>query len=157
MLDYTTLHTKKIRRGLKINTNDIFRHYFEVRDNEIDVQGIVNNTNYMVYLGHARHKYIRSIGIDFNEYAARGHNFVLLDCTMQFKHSLKPDDSFYVTCRILPTESPIRFAFEQEIRLKESDQLILKAHLTATCINTQPQPGEKKIFVPQDIKRLLEK
>ena len=137
--------------------NSDFREYFEVRDNEIDIQGIVNNTNYMVYLGHARHKYIRSVGIDFNDYAARGYNFVLLDCSMQFKHSLKPDDVFYVTCRLVPTSSAIRFAFEQEIRLKESDKLILTAHLTATCINTQPQPGEKKIFIPQDIQNILAK
>ena len=142
---------------MKINTSDVFRTYFEVRDNEIDIQGIVNNTNYMVYLGHARHKYIHSIGIDFNEYAARGYNFVLLDCSMQFKHSMKPDDVFYVTCQLAPTDSPIRFAFEQDIYLKDSDKLILTAKLTATCINTQPKPGEKKIFVPEDIKRAIEK
>lgn len=110
----------------------------------------------MVYLGHARHKYILSLGIDFNEYADRGHHFVLIECNMQFKHSLKPLELFYVTCRIVPTDSPIRFAFEQEIRLNDSDRLVLKAHLTATCINTQPKPGERKIFIPKDIERILE-
>ena len=36
----------------------LFRVDFEVRDNELDIQGIVNNSNYMIYLAHARHKYI---------------------------------------------------------------------------------------------------
>lgn len=130
-----------------------FKEYFEVRDNEIDIQGIVNNTNYMVYLGHARHKYIQHLGIDFNEYAQQGKNFVILECTLQFKYSLKPNDHFYVTCRMVPTDSPIRFAFEQEIRLKDTDQLVLKANFTTTCVNTQPKPGEKKIYIPDDIKK----
>ncbi len=109
----------------------------------------------MTYLAHARHKYIRSVGIDFNEYTLRGHHFVLLDCHMQFKHSLKPNDFFYVTCRIVPTDSPIRFGFEQNIYLKDSPQLILKAQLTATCINQNPKPGEKKIFIPSEIQAIL--
>lgn len=134
-------------------SNESFREFFEVRDNEIDIQGIVNNTNYMIYLGHARHKYIQQLGIDFNEYAKRGYNFVALECTLNFKHSLKPSDLFYVTCRMVPTSSPIRFAFEQEIRLKDSDKLILTALFITTCVNTQPKAGEKKIFIPEDIKK----
>lgn len=130
-----------------------YKEYFEVRDNEIDVQGIVSNSNYMIYLQHARHKYIQHLGIDFNEYAARGHNFVLIDCHMQFKRSLKPGDLFYVTTQMVPTDSPIRFGFDQEIRLKDAELLILKAHLTATCVNTQPKPGEKKIYIPEEVKK----
>lgn len=134
-------------------TDTIFKEYFDVRDNEIDIQGIVNNTNYMIYLGHARHQYIRKIGIDFNEYAKKGHNFVLLESSMHFKYSLRPHDRFYVTCRIVPTSSPIRFSFEQEIYLADSEQLVLTAHLVTTCVNTRPQPGEKKIYVPDEIKK----
>lgn len=133
-------------------SNTVFKEYFEVRDNEVDIQGIVSNVNYMIYLGHARHKYIQTLGIDFNDYAKRGHNFVVVECTQQFKKPLKPNDLFYVTCSLVQTDSPIRFSFEQEVRLKNSDELILKAHFITACINTQPRPGEKRFYIPDIIK-----
>jgi len=136
--------------------NTLFKTQFEVRDNEIDIQGIVNNTNYMVYLAHARHKYINALGINFSDYAAQGLNLVLLSCNLTFKQSLRPDDTFYVTCEVKPTDSPIRFAFYQEIRLSNTDQLIAKAELMATCVNEHAKTRAERIFIPDDVKRLLE-
>ncbi len=43
-----------------------------VRDYECDIQGIVNNSVYQNYLSPVRHEYLRSIGIDFKEYAQKG-------------------------------------------------------------------------------------
>jgi len=132
---------------------EVFKEYFEVRDNEVDVQGIVNNANYMNYLAHARHKFGRKMGLDFIEYAKQGKNLVVLSCTLNFKQPLKPGDTFYVTCRLVPDESAFKFAFEQEIRFSETDRLVLKAHFTATCVNTNPGPHEEKIYVPDSIKQ----
>ena len=38
-----------------------YRIEFEVRDNEIDIQGVVNNANYFIYMAHARHKFLSEI------------------------------------------------------------------------------------------------
>ena len=38
-----------------------YRVEFEVRDNEIDIQGVVNNANYFIYMAHARHKFLSEI------------------------------------------------------------------------------------------------
>lgn len=52
--------------------NQPFRIDFRVRDYECDLQGVVNNAVYMHYLSHARHEYIRSVGLDFAELHQKG-------------------------------------------------------------------------------------
>lgn len=44
----------------------------DVRDYECDIQGIVNNAVYQNYLEHARHEYLKEVGIDFAELAKMG-------------------------------------------------------------------------------------
>jgi len=135
---------------------EIFKESFEVRDNEIDIQGIVNNANYMNYLSHARHKYIHKMGINFAEYAKNGQNLVVLSCSLNFKQALRPNDKFYVTCETKPSDSPIRFSFYQEIRLAENDKLALTAEFVATCINEKATTRAERIYVPEDIKKLYQ-
>lgn len=47
----------------------IKRYDFElrmrVRDYEVDVQGIVNNANYLHYMEHTRHEFCRNAGFSF--------------------------------------------------------------------------------------------
>lgn len=137
-------------------SDEIFKEHFEVRDNEIDIQGIVNNANYMIYLAHARHKYVHGIGIDFAEYAKNGKNLVVLSCSLNFKQSLRSNDKFYVTCKIIPTDSPIRFAFYQEIRFTENDKLALTGEFVATCINEKATSRAERIYIPEDIKKFYQ-
>lgn len=42
---------------------------FEVRDYECDMSNIVNNSVYLNYLEHTRHKFLKSMGIDFAAWA----------------------------------------------------------------------------------------
>ena len=37
----------------------------QVRDYEWDLEGIVNNANYLHYLEHTRHEYIKQKGLNF--------------------------------------------------------------------------------------------
>ena len=45
---------------------------FQVRDYECDMQGVVNNSVYQNYLEHARHEFLKMLGIDFAEMTRRG-------------------------------------------------------------------------------------
>ncbi len=61
----------------------------EVRDYECDLQGVVNNANYQHYLEHARHVFLKSLGIDFAAFAARGINLVVARIEIDYKFPLK--------------------------------------------------------------------
>ena len=41
----------------------IFTYRIEVRDYEIDAEGIVNNANYLHYLEHTRHEFCNKVEI----------------------------------------------------------------------------------------------
>lgn len=124
---------------------------FEVRDNEVDIQGVVNNANYFIYMAHTRHKFLDHFGINFAEMASKNQNLFLLSCNIEFKKPLKANDIFYVTCKLIP-EGKIKFAFEQEIRLKNSDTLISKAVNVGVCMNG----NTNRPYIPEKIQNLIQ-
>jgi acyl-CoA thioester hydrolase len=87
---------------------------FEVRDYECDLQGIVNNANYQHYLEHARHLYLRELGVDFSALSARGANLVVIRVEIDYLSPLRSGDAFTVRSR-LERMSRVRFVFVQEI------------------------------------------
>lgn len=127
------------------------RTEFEVRDNEIDIQGVVNNSYYYVYMQHSRHKYLTEVlNIDYIEMAKQNMHLFLVSSNIEFKKALLPDDKFYVTCKLSP-KGKIRFLFEQEIRLASDDVLIAKAENTGVCMNG----NTNKPFIPEIMKNIL--
>lgn len=125
----------------------IYKVEFEVRDNELDVQGVVCNVNYPIYMTHARHKYLKDVlEIDFISMAKEKQNLVLTSSNIEFKKSLKAYDKFYVTCKIIP-EGRIRFAFEQEIRLISDNSLIAKGFNVGVCLDG----NKNRPYVPEFI------
>lgn len=82
-----------------------FRVYFEVRDSELDMQGVVNNGCYASYFEHARHQWMRARGIDFSAYAQKQQFFRLLSVTYTYKRPLYSADQFYIVC-LYPTKNP---------------------------------------------------
>ncbi len=122
-----------------------------VRDYECDLQGIVNNAVYQNYLEHVRHEYLRSIGIDFAEYAARGIHFVVVRAELDYKRPLKAADKFWVGLN-LKRESHVRFAFHQDIYRAEDDQLAVAAKIISTALNQNGRPE-----IPEDVERIMQK
>lgn len=130
--------------------NGVFRWEDEVRDSELDMQGIVNNGNYFRYMEHARHKHIKSLGIDFADYAARGLDLVLTHTDITFKDSLKSGDEFIVTSR-LAASGRIRFAFHQEIIRKADNKVMVIGINTGACLNRNTGRPE----IPEELKNVL--
>jgi acyl-CoA thioester hydrolase len=106
----------------------------EVRDNETDLQGVVNNSNYFNYMMHARHKNMKSLGIDFAKMHAEGYNLFLINTEMAFKGSLRSGDEFIVTSQIEPN-GRIRFNFVQEVIRKSDLKVVTTAINTVTCVS----------------------
>jgi len=112
--------------------------FFDVRDYECDMQGIVNNAVYQNYLEHARHQFIKSRGLDFAEITAQGIHLVLIKAETHYKRPLKSGDHFYVTTK---TERLSRFKilFRQNIYRKD-DTFMLEAQMTTASITPEGRP-----------------
>lgn len=121
----------------------------QVRDYELDMQGIVNNAVYQNYLEHARHEYIKTRGLDFAEYSKRGINFVAIRIELDFKYPLKSGDVFSVSVQVT-MESPLRMVFDQTIIRIPDGKLICKGKVFATALNERGRP-----FIPDEVKQIL--
>lgn len=126
----------------------------EVRDNELDAQGIVNNSNYMIYLSHARHKHGELLNINHSDFAKRNLNLIVTSCTMKFKNSLLANDQFTVTSRICPDDLPYHWSHKQEIKRISDGKTILKATFSATCVNNN-EGIDNKLGIPVEIESYL--
>jgi acyl-CoA thioester hydrolase len=122
-----------------------------VRDYECDLQGVVNNAVYQNYLEHARHEYLKSIGIDFAALAAQGINLVVTRVEIDYKASLTSGDRFVVEVR--PERlSPVRIGFRQDIYRLPDRKTAVKALVTGTALNAKGRPQ-----LPEALKVILER
>jgi acyl-CoA thioester hydrolase len=126
-----------------------FRLDLEVRDYECDMQGVVNNSVYQNYLEHARHEFIKQLGLDFAELTRRRINLVVVRAELDYKGSLTSGDRFWIGTR-LEKISPIRFGVFQDIFRKPDDRLMLSGKIIGTALNEKGRPR-----VPEEIQRIL--
>ena len=110
-----------------------------VRDYECDMQGIVNNSVYQNYIEHVRHEYLKKVGIDFSEYTRQGINLVVVRAELDYKSPLVSGDTFLVGLNFL-RESPLKFAFYQDIFRQPDHKPVLKAKIIGTALNTKGRP-----------------
>ncbi len=129
--------------------NYSFRIDMEVRDYELDLQGIVNNSVYQNYIEHARHEYIKQLGVDFKVYAQKGINFVVIRAELDYKFSLTSGDKFWVGVK-MEMEPPIKFAFFEDIYRVSDNKLILKGKIIGTALNSRGRPE-----IPEEVKSIF--
>lgn len=120
---------------------DGYPFYIElaVRDYECDMQGIVNNAVYQNYLEHARHEYLKSVGIDFADYTQNGIHLVVVRAEIDYRQPLKSGDLFSVGVR-MERESRVKFAFVQEIQRQSDGQRAVQAKIIGTAIDRNGRP-----------------
>ena len=110
-----------------------------VRDYECDLQGVVNNAVYQNYLEHARHEYLKSVGIDFAALAAQGINLVVTRVEIDYRLSLTSGDRFVVEVR--PERlSKVRIGFRQDIRRLPDGREVVNALVIGTALNAKGRP-----------------
>lgn len=110
-----------------------------VRDYECDLQGVVNNAVYQNYLEHARHEYLKSIGMDFAALTAQGINLVVTRIEIDYKLSLTSGDHFVV--EVSPERiSPVRIGFRQDIYRLPDRKAVVRALVTGTALNAKGRP-----------------
>ncbi len=124
---------------MDMNSAYAFTHELDVRDYECDMQGIVNNSVYQNYLEHVRHVYLKQVGIDFAEYTRQGVNLVVVRAELDYKYPLKSGDRFVVGLNFM-RESPLKFAFYQDIYRLPDMKPVLKAKIIGTALNGRGRP-----------------
>ncbi len=112
---------------------------FEVRDYECDMDHVVNNSVYLNYLEHARHKLLESSDLRFGELSRRGISLVVTRIEIDFRASLRSGDAFVVRTA-LHRRGRLRLQFEQAIERRSDGKLIAQAVVMGTALNAQGRP-----------------
>lgn len=120
----------------------VFAVDFTVRDYECDIQGVVNNANYLHYLEHARHEFLISRGISFLKLHDEGTDLIVTRVEIDYKFPLRSHDKFVVRLNI-EREGNLRLVFIQDIFRIPDEKLIVRAKVTgiATREGKPVRPG----------------
>ena len=110
----------------------IFETRMQVRDYECDIEGIVNNANYLHYAEHTRHLFLKECGLSFAEMHSRGIDAVVARMNLQFKTPLQCDDEFL--SRLNLTKEGIKYVFHQDIYRASDNKLCFKGVIDLVCI-----------------------
>src|SRR5574344_2859172 len=114
-------------RRIEVNTNHnilkimnyIFETIMQVRDYECDIEGIVNNANYLHYTEHTRHLFLKECGLSFAEMHRKGVDAVVARMNLKFKTPLQCDDEFI--SRLALKKEGLKYVFVQDI-FRASDE-----------------------------------
>lgn len=112
---------------------ELFSIELTVRDYELDVQGIVNNSVYQNYLEHARHEFLHHHGIDFVAFSQNNILLVVKSIEMNFKNSLVSRDRFKIEVSA-EKEGHLRVIFHQNIIRISDNKPILSAKVTGVAL-----------------------
>ena len=115
------------------DTKYIYNKEFSVRDYECDLQGVVNNANYLHYLEHARHEFLISKGISFSGFHEKGIDLIVTRVEIVYKYPLRSHDRFVVRLSLLK-EGNVRLVFLQDIFRLPDEKLIVKAKPTSAAV-----------------------
>ncbi len=109
-----------------------FTTRLRVRDYECDIQGIVNNANYLHYAEHTRHLFLKGLGLSFSNMHRRGVDLVVARVNAQFKAPLRCDDEF-LSCLDLRKDGP-KYVFLQDIYRARDMRLCFRAESASVCV-----------------------
>ena len=127
-----------------------FELIFKVRDYELDTQGVVNNAVYQNYLEHARHEYLKFIGLNFNKLHEKGTDAVVHKTELEYKKALVGDDEFVVKVWA-EQQGNVRFVFHQDIYKLPNEELVLIGKVTAVFMN-----NGRPIRPPKEVVKALD-
>lgn len=90
-----------------------FVEEMKVRDYECDLQGVVNNANYLHYMEHARHEFLESIGDNFQRMHDEGIDAMVARIEIDYKQSLRSGERFWVGINF--ERQGVRHVFHQDV------------------------------------------
>lgn len=128
---------------MKTDKNYIYETRMEVRDYECDIQGIVNNANYLHYTEHTRHRFIRSLGVSFAELHEKGIDPVVARMHLEYKTPLVCDDEFI--SRLALRKEGVRYVFTHDLYRAGDERLCFHAEVILVIL-TNGKLGPSKEY-----------
>jgi acyl-CoA thioester hydrolase len=110
----------------------IFETRLEVRDYECDIEGIVNNAQYIHYCEHTRHLFLKACGLSFAEMHHKGVDAVVARMQLQYKAPLRPDD--IIVSRLNLEKEGIKYVFYQDLYRETDNQLCFRGKIELVCL-----------------------
>ncbi|MCM1028819.1 MAG: acyl-CoA thioesterase [Pseudoflavonifractor sp.] len=110
----------------------LFEMEMDVRDYEVDSQGIVNNAIYLHYLEHSRHMFCERAGTSFRALQERGIDPVLRRVEIEYLTPLRLGDRFVSRLRL--ARRGARFVFHQELFRLPDKAAVAVADATIVCL-----------------------
>ena len=110
----------------------IFETEMEVRDYECDIQGIVNNANYLHYTEHTRHLFLKSLGVSFAKLHEEGVDAVVARMKLEYKVPLKCDDHFI--SRLAMKKKGLRYEFYHDLYRATDEKLCFSCQADLVCL-----------------------
>lgn len=105
----------------------------EVRDYELDAEGIVNNANYLHYLEHTRHGFCVENGISFAQMQENGVIPVLNRVEIDYKTPLRSGDRF--VSKLWVERKGVRFVFHQDLFKTDTGESVVSAVVSCVCLS----------------------
>lgn len=110
----------------------LYSKRFEVRDYECDLQGIVNNANYLHYIEHTRHSFLNEVGLSFADLHTQGIDMVVTQVKIRYKHSLRPEDHFLSGLNY--KQEGLKHVFTQDIINLKDQKLCARAQVEIIAV-----------------------
>lgn len=108
----------------------VYQHEDKVRDYKCDLQGVVNNANYLHYMEHTRHEFLLSLGENFSDLHDRGMDLFVARIEIQLKHSLQSGDR-YLSC-LNASKEGVKLVMSQDIYKLPEKELVSRG--TVDCV-----------------------
>lgn len=131
-----------------VNSDGWYEMALEVRDYELDFQGIVNNAIYVRYFQHARDSFARLRGVDLVAMHAEGVDAVVYRAEIDYRVPLVGQDRFRILLKA-HREGRLKLVFEERI-LKESGVESARGRFIVAL-----SKGGRPIPVPDELARAL--
>lgn len=109
-----------------------FETNIDVRDYECDIEGIVNNANYLHYMEHTRHLFLKEAGLSFAKMHEKGVDAVVARMNIQYKVPLRCDD--IMISRLWIEKQGVRYVFHQDIIRQADMKLSCRATVELVCL-----------------------
>ncbi len=126
----------------------MFYKTYDVEEQHLDFQHVVDGLYYPFYMEWARHAYMKEVlGLDLHDEFKQGRLHMLVEYSLRFKKSLVRGETMTVSCQLQANEKKTRVNFIQQIKV--NDKVYAEGVFVATCL-INGRPG-----LPEVVKQAL--